>query len=169
MRPSRGTQSKAKADEIFGWLTLSDHNSDLQVFAPHHSVLERKLATLQVVNFVSRQLPLPLLLPIRVFQAVILWINEASGLIVLDVRDDIAPSLVIVDAQSEDTALAFVSQKAKSTGRSTATHLEHVESVDVAPCSTVSVIPNRLLDNAEVLGISLEDHYFDRITHFCDW
>lgn len=73
-----------------------------------------------------------------------------------------------MDAQSEDTALVFVRQKAKDARRSTATHLEHVESVDVAPCSTVSIIPNRLLDDAEVLGISLEDHHFDRITHFCD-
>ncbi len=113
-----------------------------------HNILERKLATLQVGDLVRRELPLPLLLHVGVVLAVVLWINDASGLVVLEVRDDIAPSLVIVDAQSDDA--------------------------DLVPGSTIGVIPHRLLDDAEKLvlvGIDLEDQHLDRITltHFCDW
>ena len=139
-----------------------------------HNILERKLATLQVGDLVRRELPLPLLLHVGVVLAVVLWINDASGLVVLEVRDDITPSLVIVDAQSDDAALAFVGQEAKGAGRSAAVHPEHVASVDLVPGSTIGVIPHRLLDDAEKLvlvGIDLEDQHLDRITltHFCDW
>src|SRR6266702_5484554 len=153
---------------MFRWLTLSDHNSDRQVIAVGHNILERILATLQVGDLVRTQLLLPLSLPIRAVIAVILWVNNASGLIVREVRDDVAPSLVIVDAQSDDEAFVCVGDKAKGAGRPAPAHLEHMVTVDLIPGSTVGVFPNRLLDDTEVpilAGISLGDKHVDRITH----
>ncbi len=154
---------------MFRWLTLSDHNSDRQVIAVGHNVLERILATMQVGDRVRSQLLLPLPLPFRGVLAVILWVNDASGLIVREVRDDVTPSLVIVDAESDDETLACVGDKAKGTGRPAPAHLEHVVTVDPVPGSTVGVFPNRLLDDTKVsvlAGSSLVDKHFDRITHF---
>ncbi len=151
------------------YFTLSDHNSDRQVIALGHNILERILATLQVGDLVRSQLLLPLLLSIRVFLAVILWVNDASGLIVREVRDDVAPSLVIVDAQSDDEALARVGQEAKGARSPAPAHLEHMVTVDLVPGSTIGVFPNRLLDDTEVrvlAGISLVDKHLNRITHF---
>jgi hypothetical protein len=158
------------AGEILtGWLTLSDHNSDLQLVALGHSVLERILATLQVGDLVCTQLLLPLLLPIRVFRAVILWVNDASGLIALEVRDDVAPSLGAVDAESDDEALARVGQETKGARCPASAHLEHMVTFDLVPGSTVGEFPDRLLDNTEERargGIGLVDRYLDRIAHF---
>jgi hypothetical protein len=157
------------AGEIIGWLTLSDHNADLQRIALGHTVIERILATLQVGDLVCTQLLLPLLLPIRVFQAVILWVNDASGLIVLEVRDDVAPSLVVVDAESDDEALACVGQETKGARCPASAHLEHMFTFDLVPGSAVGVFPDRLLDDTEERargGIGLVDRYFDRIAHF---
>jgi hypothetical protein len=47
-------------------------NPNHEVVAVDHKILERKPATLQVADFVSRQLPLPLLPPISEIVAVIL-------------------------------------------------------------------------------------------------
>ena len=127
---------------------------------------------MQIGGLVRLQLPLPLLLHVRVVLAVILRINDASGLVVLEVSDDIAPSLVVVDAQSDDAAFVIVGQEAKGAGRSAAVHPEHVGPVDLIPGSTFGEIPHRLLDDAEELvlvGISLEDKDLDLVTHFCDW
>ena len=156
--------------ETFGRLTLSDHNSDRQVISLSHSIFERILDTLQVGDLVLRQLPLPLRHPKRVFYAVILWVDDASGLIALEVRDDVAPSLVIVNAQSGDEAPPRVGQEAKGAGGPALAHLEHMAPRDLVPASVrVGVLPSCLLDYTEVLsrsGISLVDKYFDRITHF---
>ena len=152
--------------EMFGWLTLSDHNSDVQVIALRHSVLVRKLATLHVGYIVRNQLLFPLLLPIRVFRAVILWVDGQSGLIVLDVRDDVAPTLVVVNAQSDDEALARAGQETKGARRPASAHLEHMVAVDLVPGSTVGVFPDRLLDDTEErVRIGLVDKHFNRIAH----
>ena len=150
---------------------LSNDSPNCEFVAVGHDILKRKLVTLQVGDLVRLQLPLPLLLHVRVVLAIILWINEANGLVILEVRDDIAPSLVIVDAQSDDAALTFIGQEAKGAGRSAAVYLEHVASVDIAPGSTFGEIPRCLLDDTEELilvGISLEDQHVDLVTHFCD-
>jgi len=94
-------------------LILSNHNMARQVIAFSLSILQRILATFQVGDLVHGQLLLPLLLPTRVVLAVILWVDDTSGWITLEVRDDVAPSLVIVDAQSDDEALPRVGQEAK--------------------------------------------------------
>ena len=84
--------------EMSGRLILSDHHSDLQVIAFRHSVLERTLATFHIGDIVRSQLLFPLLLPTRVFRAVILWVDGQSGLIILEGCDDFTPTLVVVDA-----------------------------------------------------------------------
>ena len=152
--------------EMFGWLTLSDHNADCQVIALGHSILERILDAFRVGDLVLRQLLLPLLLPLRLSFAVILWIDDASGLI-LEVRDNVAPSLVIVNAESHDEAPPRVGHEAKGAGGPAPTHLQYIVPVDLVPGSTVGVFPNCVVDYTEKLaGLSLVDKYFDTITHF---
>jgi hypothetical protein len=153
-----------KVGETFGWLTLTDDNSDLQIIAIRHTVLERTLATLHVGDRVRSQLLLPLFLPVREITAVILWVNGTSGLIVLEVRDDVAPSLAAVDAQSDDEALARFGLETKGARRPAAAHLEHKVTFNLVPGSTVSVFPDGLLDGTEVLagaGVGLIDRRLD--------
>ena len=128
--------------EIFDWLTLSDHNLDLQVGALSISIVERILDTFRVGDLVLRQLLLPLRLPLREFVAVILWVDDASGLIVLEVRDDVTPSLVIVNAESHDEAPARVGHEAKGAGGPAPAHLQYIVAIDLVPGSTVGVFPN---------------------------
>ena len=110
-------------DDMSGRLTLTskltNHNSELQVIALLHSVLERKLAILRVGDIVRGQLLFPLPLPSRVSRTVILWVDGQSGLIVLEVCDDVAPTLVVMDAKSDDEALAREGPETKGARRST--------------------------------------------------
>ena len=100
---------------MFGWLTvtLRDHNSDLQVIAFGHSVLIRTCATFQVGDLVHGQVASPLLFLISVLRIVVLWGNDTSGLTVRKVRDDVAPSNIVIDAQGDDEDLAHVGQETK--------------------------------------------------------
>jgi hypothetical protein len=153
--------------KTFGWLTLADDDSGLQIIALRHGVLERTLATLHVGDLVRSQLLLPLLHPVREVVAVILWVNNAGGLIVLDVRDDVAPSLVVVDAQSDDEALARFGPETKGARRPATSHLEHKVTIDIVPA--YGVLERGLLDDTEVhvgAGIGLIDRHLDRIAHF---
>src|ERR1700691_1456487 len=118
-----------------------------QVIAFSLSILQRILATFQVGDLVHSQLLLPLLRPTWVVLAVILRVNNTSGLLALEVRDDVAPSFVIVDAQSDDETLPRVGQEAKGAGGPAPAHLEHMVTVDLFPSSTVGVFPNCLLNN----------------------
>src|ERR1700761_2486945 len=108
--------------DMSGWLTLTtltDHNSDLQVIALLHSVLKRKLATLRVGDIVRSQLLFPLLLPSRLSWTVILWVDGQRRLILREVCDDVAPTLVVMDAKSDDEALARAGLETKGARRPT--------------------------------------------------
>jgi hypothetical protein len=158
-----------KVGELFGWLTLRDHNSDFQVISVGLSVLVRTLATLKVGDLEHSQVLPSLCLLIRVFRAVVRWVNETSSLIVgLEVRDDIAPCLVTVDAQSDDEVPARLGHETEGTRRPAFAHREQMVVVDLVPGSTLCVSPDGLLDDTEVAraGIVLEYKHLDLITHF---
>ena len=122
---------------------------------------------MRVEDIVQSQLLFPLLLPSRVSRTVILWVDGQSGLIVLEVCDDVAPTLVVMDAKSDDEALAREGPETKGARRSTSAHLEHLVALVLVPGSTVGEVPVRLLDDTEErVRVGLVDKHFDRIAHF---
>jgi len=115
----------------------------------------------------SSQLPLPLLPPVGVVLAVILRVDDDASLLISQVRDDITPTLVIVDAQRDDEVLAGVRHETKRAGRSATAHREHVGSVDFGPSSAIGILPNGLLhDVKECIRVGLVDLHNDRVCHF---
>ena len=130
-------------------LTSSDDDLHLEVVPLSNIVGEGESATLDVGDGVVGQLRLPLLFTVFVRVGVVLGCDDDTSLIVSKVRDDVAPTLVVVDAQRDDEVFAGVGQETKGAGSSAATHGEDMRSVDFAPCSTVGVVPDRLLDDME--------------------
>ena len=65
-------------------------------------------------------------------------------MIALEVRDDTTPSLVLVDTQSYNAALALVGQQGKGAGHPAIVHLEPVASVLLAPGFAVGEVPHGL-------------------------
>ena len=147
-------------------LTSSNDDVDLEVVPLGYSIVEREVATLCVVDVVRHQLRLPLRLPVWVIVRVVLGRDDDTGLVGRKVRDNIAPTLVVVDAQRDDEALLSVGRETKGATRSTAAHREHMGAVDVAPRSTVGVLPDRPLDDAEErVLVGLIDLRGNGVTH----
>ena len=147
-------------------LTSSDDDVALEVVSVGYSVIDRKVATLDVLDVVRRQLLLPLLLTVAVLVRVVLRRDDHTGLVGSEVRDDVTPTLVVVDAQRGDEVLAGVGREAKGAARSATTHGEHTGSIDIGPRSAVGVVPDGLLDDAEEgVRVGLVDLYGDRVTH----
>ena len=127
---------------------------------------KRKLAALKVRDAVVGQLRLPLPFPILVTVGVVLGSDDDASLIVGKVGDNVTPTLVVVDAQSDDEVFASVGHEAKGTAGPAATHGEHMGPVDFTPRSTVGILPDRLLDDVEEgVLVGLIDLGSDRVTH----
>ena len=92
-------------------------------------VVEREFATLGVGDTVSDQLRLPLLFTVLVAVRVVLRGDDDTGLVVLEIGDDIAPTLVVVDAQSDDKVFTGVGNETKGAGSSATSHRENKHSV----------------------------------------
>jgi hypothetical protein len=75
--------------------------------------------------------------------------DDDASLLMSEVRDDVTPALVIVDAQRNDEVLSGVGHETKGAGRSATAHGEQVASIDFAPGSAIGIFPDRLLDDAE--------------------
>jgi hypothetical protein len=148
-------------------LTSSDDDIDLEVVSIGYSIVERNFATFGVLDTVSCQLPLPLLLPVAVIVAIVLRGNDDTSLFISEVRDNVAPTLVIVNAQSDDELLvAGLILKAKGATGSATAHLEHMGLIDFAPCPAVSEVPDRLFDDAEeCVRVGLVDARGNSVTH----
>ena len=129
--------------------TLSDGDLDLEVVSISNGVNEREFATLEVRDTVSGQLRLPLLFTVLVAVGVVLRGDDDTSLVVLEVGDDVSPTLVVVDAQRNNEVFAGVGNETKGTASSTTTHGENMNSVDKTPRSTVGVVPDSLLGDAE--------------------
>ena len=145
-------------------LTQSDHNSDRQFLAPRYSVLVRTGATFQVGDLIHSQLASPLLFPIRVCRVIVLWGNDTGGLIVREVRNNVAPWLVVVDTQCDNVALVRVGLETNGAARPACAYLEQMVTVDLVPGSTIAVFPECLLDGTEECvppGISLIDIHLE--------
>jgi hypothetical protein len=148
-------------------LTLFDVDVDLEVIPLGYNILERNFATLGIFDTVTRQLLLPLLLPIAVLAAVVLRRNDDTGLLVSKVRDNVTPTLVIVDAKGDDEFLVSgVGHETKGATSSAAAHLEHVGLINFAPCPAVSEVPDRLFcDTEECVRVDMEGARGDCVTH----
>lgn len=147
-------------------LTSSNDDIDLEVTSIGYSVFERKVVTSSAIDIVSHQLLLPLPLPVAVLMAVVFRRDDDAGLIRRKVRDNVTPTFVIVDTQSDDADLVGVGHEAKGAARSAAAHGEDMGPVNFAPCPAVSEFPDRLLDDAEeCVRITLVDTRGDCVTH----
>ena len=161
MEPKRTDGSPKKK------LTSFDVDVDLEVIALSYNILERNFATLGIFDTVTRQLLFPLLLPVAVLAAIVLRRNDDTGLLVSQVRDNITPTLVIVNAQGDDEFLVSgVGHETKGATSPASAHLEHVGLVDFAPCPAVSEVPDRLFcDAEECVRVGTEDARGDCVTH----
>ena len=131
-----------------------------------HGVNDREVATLQVLDAVRRQLCLPLLLPVGVLVGVVLGCDDHTSLVGGKVRDDVAPTFVVVDAQRDDEVLASgAGHETKGAARSATTHREYMGSTEVVPRPAISVFPDSLLDDVEVCVRGLVDTCSDCVTH----
>ena len=147
-------------------LTSSDDDLDLEVVSLSDGVDKRKLAALEVRDAVVGQLRLPLLLTVFVVIGVVLGSDDNASLVVGEIGDNITPTLVVVDSQSDDEVFAGVGHEAKGTAGPAATHGEHMGPVDFTPRSTIRVLPDRLLDDVEEgVLVGLVDLGSDRVTH----
>ena len=95
-------------------LTSSNNDVDLEVVAFGFTVDERKVAALVIPDIVRRCLALPLAHAITVLAVVVLWSNDDTSMFVGgEFRDNIAPSLVVVNTQSHDESFIGVGHKTK--------------------------------------------------------
>jgi hypothetical protein len=146
-------------------LTSSDNDVDLEVIAFGSSIVVCKIAILPI-DIVGRQLLLPLLHSITILVAVVLRGNDDPSLFVGEVRDNVSPSLIVVDAQSDDEVFTSVAHETKRAACPAAANGEHVGSVNVAPFPAVGVVPNRLLDDVEVrVWVGVVDPSVDFVSH----
>jgi hypothetical protein len=146
-------------------VTSSNHDVDNEVISVGNSIGKRKIATFVVRHTVSRQLLIPLGHTIGEFVAIILRGNDDTGLISGKVRDDVTPTLVVVDAQCNDKVLSGVRHETKGARRSARAHREHVGSVRLAP-RYARIFPARLLDDVEeCILVGLVNLCGDRVTH----
>jgi hypothetical protein len=144
----------------------SDDDLDREIVSIGHSVGERDVATFGVLDIVRRQLRLPLFLPVAVLVGVVLRRDDDTSLVGSEVRDNITPTLVVVDAQRDDEVFAGVGRETKGAARSATTHGEHIGSVGLAPRSAVGVFPDRLLDDVEKsVLVGLVDLCGDCVAH----
>jgi len=109
-------------------LTSSNDDIQLEVISFRHSITELEvLTTFGVFDIVSRQLFLPLLLPVAVAVAAILRGDNDTSFFG---SDDVTPTLVVVDSQGDDEVLACVGYETKRAERPAAAHGEHVRSAN---------------------------------------
>lgn len=154
------------ADGLLKRLTSSNEDVHLKVISVSHSIFKQKGASFVVFHTVSDQLLLPLSLPIGVLVIVVLWVDDDASLRISEVRDDITPSLVIVDTQCDNEVLSGVGQEAEGTGRSATTHCDQLGSVSFVPRATIGIIPDRLLDDSEeCILVGLVDLCVDCVAH----
>ena len=148
-------------------LTLSDVDVDLEVISLSYNILERNFTTLGVLDRVTRQLLLPLLLPVAVLAVVVLRRDDDTSLRVSKVRDNVTPTLVVVDAKGDDELLVVgVGHETKGARSSATTHLEHMGLTRFAPCPAVSIVPDGLFGDAEVCArVGMEDACGNCVTH----
>ena len=125
------------------------------------------LATLGVFDAVLHVLRLANFLTILVTVAVVLRLDDASGLVGLEVGDDVAPALVVVHADRHGEGLAGL-QVAETHGArgAAATHFEDMKVVDHGPAAAVGVVPHHLLDaGEEAAWVGLVDLAGDFVGH----
>ena len=146
--------------------TSSDDDVDREVIALGNRIGERKIATLLIGDVIGRQLLLPLRLSVRVCVVVVLRGNDDASLLVGKVRDNVAPSEIVVDTQSDDEIFTGVGQETKGATCPAAAHSEHIGTVNFAPCPPVSELPNCPLDEVEEgICIDLVDPSGDCVGH----
>ena len=101
--------------------------------------------------------------------SIVPWGNDASSLIAREVRENVAPWLVVVDTQCDNVALVRVGQETKGATRPASAHSEQMVTVNLVPGSTIGVLPDCLLDNTEEyvpVALGLIYIHLDRIAHF---
>ena len=92
--------------------------------------------------------------------------DNSASLVGRKVRNDITPTLVVVDTQRDDEVFASVGRETKGATRPATARHEQVGIVDFAPRSSVGVFPDHLLgDVEERILVGLVSLYGDHVTH----
>jgi hypothetical protein len=121
------------ADEVLKRLTLSDNDVGREVITFNYGVTDCKFTTLVVADAIRLQLALPLGLTIAMFAVVVFRGNYNASLFGAQVRDNVVPSLVVVNTQSGDEIFASVKLETKGATCPAVFHDEHMGSVNFAP------------------------------------
>ena len=122
----------------------------LELFSFPDSVFARIFATRLVVATEFRQLLLPY--GLEVLLGVVFRRGDDASVFRGNVRDNVAPTFVIVDAHSDDEGPALAIFETHRAAVSAATHGEDMAPVGFVPSTALSVFPDRLLNAAEVRG-----------------
>ena len=122
----------------------------LEFFPFTDSVFACKFATFLVVAPEFRQLLLPYGLVLLL--GVVFRRGDDASVFRGNVRDNVAPTFVIVDPHSDDEGLALAIFETHGAAVSAATHGEDMAPVGFVPSTALSVFPDRLLNAAEVRG-----------------
>jgi hypothetical protein len=131
-------------------LTSSDDDVGVEVVTVRHGKGDREVPTLCILDVICRKLLLPRSFPVRVLAIIILRVDDDASLVVAKVGDNVAPPLVVMDANGNDEVLAGVGHETMGAACSTSTHAWHMLSVRLSPGSAAGIVPNGLLDNVEV-------------------
>ena len=124
------------------------------------------MATFSVLDTVSRQLLLPLTLPVEVLVAVVLRRDDDTSLVGSQVRDNVTPGLVVVNAQSGDEVLVGVGHEAKGAASAATAHLEDICPLRLVPSTAIGKLPDGLFAGAEEgTGVGVEDACGDYVAH----
>jgi hypothetical protein len=147
-------------------LTFSNNDVGREVIAFSYRVADCKFTAPVIADTVRLQLALPLGLTITMFAVVVFRGNDDASLIGLQVRDNVAPSLVVVNTQSDDEIFAGVGHETKGATCPAGFHLEHMGSVNFAPDTGGTEFPASLLDDVEECAcIVLIDPNGDCVSH----
>jgi hypothetical protein len=109
--------------------------------------VDLEVPSLGILHLVATQLALPRMLPLLLL--VIFLVDHHTGLILLQVRHDIAPALVVVHTKRNDEILAVISLEAQGAGGTTTTHGKNMLIVGDSPCAAIGVLPHRFFDKPE--------------------
>ena len=97
---------------------------------------------------------------------IILRGDDDTSLLIGKICDDVAPTLIIVDAQCDDEVFTGVGRETKGATRSATAHGEHMGSIDFSPSSAVGVVPDCFLDDVEErVPVGLVDLRGDSVAH----
>ena len=89
--------------------------------------------------------------------------NLRASIIVLEINIDVAPSLVVVDAQHQAELLSGRGLKSKQARGAATSHRKKMAAFTFSPCAAASVMPARLLNKDQLVIGVIDDSQVDGI------